>query len=485
VKRATLELIIKREQVGAASREFDQLGLKGEQTAKRIESAFGATDRAAMKLADSMRRMREQSQSNAMASMITATDPFQKQAKSLTEATEAAGRHSLALGKISNSLEALAVEATGTNSKLASIGGKFLEFGVGGIVTAGVLGGLAAITYGWDLMTASARKAQEELKKQLDLLRDIKREQDLGIEGETGAAVKGGRARLDDLASIINHNQGLIRGGQLQGQSLGFVMAARDRAIKEYTEIAVVVQAGEKRLTEIRDEEAEKRRQKAEQAAQKEKRQWEDFFAELARVRQVERDQTTAVGESIDKKVSLSDIKPRMMQTTGGVADLRISASAIASAANVQARARRETRRRGRPAEASRRGSAEGGAEEYRAQLRARSPRKYGWGRGRVVRRVRCSCLRRGGWSVGSRDRRRVRLRRRRIGIRACGSGSSCTGRANACLARRDHSRSQGAARPARRSRGADQGRVRRSAQGTRGRVSREVQGRGQHARPR
>jgi hypothetical protein len=339
MKKATLELVLKRDQIGMASRELDQLGQKGEQSAKRIEAAFSSTDRAAMKLADSMRRMRETSQSNAMASMISATDPFQRQAKSLAEATGAADKHHLALGRINMALEGLAVEAVGANSKLASIGGKFLEFGVGGVVTGGVLGGLAAITFAWDKLTESARKAQEELKKQLDLLRDIKREQDLGIEGETGAAVKGGRARLEALASIINHDQGLITGGQLQGQSLGFVMAARDRAIKEYIEIAVVVEAGEKRLTEIREEEAERRRLKAEQAIQKEKSEWEKFFAELARVREVMRDQTTSVGESIDKKVTLADIKPRAMLTTGGLSDLRIPANVIASAAAVQARA--------------------------------------------------------------------------------------------------------------------------------------------------
>lgn len=108
----------------------------------------------------------------------------------LRTATEAAGKHHFALGRVSNALEGIASEALGLHGKLGSLSAKFLEFGVGGEVTLGVLGGLAILALAWEKLSESTRKASEETEKAVKLLEDVRRKNLLGPGGETGAAVE-------------------------------------------------------------------------------------------------------------------------------------------------------------------------------------------------------------------------------------------------------------------------------------------------------
>lgn len=341
-RQATLELVIKREGVAVAEKNLTQMGATGEAAAKRVETAFSSTDRAAMKLADSMRRMRETSQSNAMASMISATDPFQKQARSIAEATGAAEKHHLAIGRINMAFEHLGAEAVGVNTKMASIAAHFFEFGVGGPVTLGVLGGLAAITIAWEKLTESARKAHEEFKKQLDILRDIKREQDLGVEGEAGASVKAARARLGVLANTVNFNQRMIDAGGLQGQSLAFAMQARDAAAKEYTEIAILAQAGEKKVTEVHEEEAKKR----EALLEKQWHDWQELMAKKIEAMKATEDTLTRLqreaAETRKRSSELTDfgIGPSTTASAHSITPAKIGPEVFAELARVGERAK-------------------------------------------------------------------------------------------------------------------------------------------------
>lgn len=209
---------------------------------------------ATQRLSDAMNRMRQsaqQAQAAAMASMIQAADPFQKQAAVAAKAT-------VNFGRLRESLTGVAMAAVGASGPLGSFASTLGMMTAGAPIMVGVLAGVAALGFAWSKMGEKSRKATEELQKQLDVLRAIKREQDLGIEGEAGAGVKAGRSRLAGLAGTINGQQRLIDSGQLQGTSLAFAMQARDAAIKEYTEIALLVSAGEKKVTQIRKDELDK-----------------------------------------------------------------------------------------------------------------------------------------------------------------------------------------------------------------------------------
>lgn len=164
------------------------------------------------------------------------------------------------------------------NPAVAQLSSVLGNFALGSGPMIGILAGAAALGFAWNKLTEDSRKAKEEFQRQLDVLRELKREQDLGITGEAGAAVRAGRPRLQVLSNTINSTQALIDGGQLQGQSLGFAMKARDKAVKEYTELSILVQAGEKKVTQILKDESDERIAKA-------KRETDERLAEAKRLR--------------------------------------------------------------------------------------------------------------------------------------------------------------------------------------------------------
>jgi hypothetical protein len=300
LRKATLGLVIEHDSAKKATDEVDRLGAHGEAAARRVQSAFSATDKQVKDLAASMRRMRETAGANAMASMISASDPFQKQAAAFRDATAAADKHHLALGRINFALEGLAVEALGANSKLASIGGKFLEFGVGGIVTAGVLAGLGAMAFAWEKVAEKAREAQKASDEAVKAAEDIRRKRLLGPAGEAGATIDElknitlplERAKLAALGPPGTRNfQGDPNDAEIEAQKIRIT----------YIE-SLIKEAGieSRRLKqEASDKEASDRRE----AMDREKRDWEKFFAELIRLRAAQRDLVTFEGEAEDAKL--------------------------------------------------------------------------------------------------------------------------------------------------------------------------------------
>jgi hypothetical protein len=149
----------------------------------RARSATSSNDR----LAESLQRMRvagQQSQANAMASMIQASDPFQKTAESLDHVTESAGHSHLAIGRINMGLEALAVDALGANSQLGAIATRFFEFGTGGVATLAALGGLAVIGLAWEHISEVSKKAEEDQKAAVSAIQGLRSRQENFVLGD-------------------------------------------------------------------------------------------------------------------------------------------------------------------------------------------------------------------------------------------------------------------------------------------------------------
>lgn len=209
-------------------------------------------------ITESIKRMRAanaQAQANGMAGLIAANDPFQAVSKSAASAAPS-------LDRLRGPLTAIAISASGIPGPLGRVASVLGQFAFGGALTIGVMAGIAAIGLAWEKATEKSRKAREEWQKQLDLLQKIKREQDLGIPGEAGAAVRGGRARLGVLAGQI---------ADISGRDISNArkMTAIAPLAAEYTQIALAVQAGEKDVTERVRKDADERAEIARREVEK------------------------------------------------------------------------------------------------------------------------------------------------------------------------------------------------------------------------
>lgn len=202
----------------------------------------------------------------------------------LTQTTTAAQAATFNFNKLRQPLTTLAVTAGALPGPLGRVASTLAPFALGGGLTVGVLAGISAIGFAWEKATEKSRKAREEWEKQLDLLRQLRREQELGPLGETGAAVRGGRARLGELGAEI----GDLSGAVSRGEFIGPVKAARlKRITAEYTEIALAVQAGERDIVRIQAEAAEER-------ARVEKQKHAERLARLQRELALQRDAANA-----------------------------------------------------------------------------------------------------------------------------------------------------------------------------------------------
>jgi hypothetical protein len=173
-------------------------------------------------------------------------------AQPLTQTTVAARAATDGFSKLRGPLTQIAVQASGIPGPLGRVASLLGQFSVGSALTVGVLAGIGAIGFAWEKATEKSRKAREEWEKQLDLLQKIRREQELGLPGEAGAAVRSGRARLGVLAGQI---------ADISGRDISNArkMTAITPLAEEYTRIALAVQAGEKDVTERVRKDAEER----------------------------------------------------------------------------------------------------------------------------------------------------------------------------------------------------------------------------------
>jgi hypothetical protein len=220
--------------------------------------------------ADSIKRMQQaanpgagvtatqQSRASSMVSQIQASDPFQKEAKALSDVGHAAEGSHLAVGRMNMALEGLAFEAMGANSKLGSIGTKLLEFGSGGMVTMAALAGLAAIAMAWDKITEGARKAEEEQKAAAASIQGLRAQQTNPILGDVPHQRELLVQRRNDLAedlalaqqmamrlSATSNVPGLSGTSNVVGMLGRLIYGDPDKMKRDLSEITRLVQVAE------------------------------------------------------------------------------------------------------------------------------------------------------------------------------------------------------------------------------------------------
>jgi hypothetical protein len=273
----------------------------------------------------------------------------------LREASRAAGEHHIALGRVNGALERLASEALGVDSKVGRLSTTFLEFGIGGAVTGGVLAGLAAIAIAWDKVTESSResaKATEEAIKSLTSLRDQQR---LGSSKGTSAreAEKAG-TELSFVQDDLDAARKLLKlqreiGGDAAGGETAKEVA---RLEKRQAELRDIISAHEIELTRVRKEKADERTENTKKALDKESAAWDKFFARLAKQLQARRDLEDLTSDLIAKKFGVDKQPPGLSTVAseglsrGGALDsisnLKIPSSVFASVVAVHTRAANE-----------------------------------------------------------------------------------------------------------------------------------------------
>lgn len=324
---ATLALRVENSQANTA---FDETSRRQENLTAKVRQGTDALDKAraswaqtaaAMakareqqdRLAPSVNRYTESINRMHVAAAQSGADKFAKEIERLDpfhqKAAAGAEKHTLALGKINQAFEGLAVEALGVNSRLGSVAGKFLEFGAGSTTTLGILGGLAIVTLAWDKLTESERKAQAETQKAIDLLTDLRRKKLLGPGGETGDAVERAKALLPqerltldaktrELASL-GKDQLSIRALQLKEE----IRQQKDRI----AQISAIVSDGEDEVRRLKKEADDKTAQDRKDAQDKEFNDWKEHIQRIIDLAKNTKDPYQIWGDNTDAAKSRTD----------------------------------------------------------------------------------------------------------------------------------------------------------------------------------
>lgn len=161
----------------------------------------------------------------------------------------------LSMGKLKQELQTLTRQVTGTNPVVTQLAGVLGEFALGGPLMMGVLGGVAALAFAYDKLTASTRKAREENEKLGKSLIDRMKLKALGPGGSTQQEVRGAVSTVNELGAkriqLMKDVAALSKGG-----GAGFILdlkkkqlATVEAQIAEYVQAIV---AGEKDIFEAR-----------------------------------------------------------------------------------------------------------------------------------------------------------------------------------------------------------------------------------------
>lgn len=259
---------------------------------------------------DAIRKMRiaaAQGQANAMASMISAADPFQKAASVAEQAAVAAGRGAINFGRLRESLTGVAMAAAGTSGPMGSLASTLGMMVVGAPLMVGVLAGVTALGFVWDALTSKTRAAREESKRTTEYLNGLAREQKFGAFGDpTAAFITAGGDLARIRAQIADKTQQAAAGGPRVG---ALARELRELGEQEREKVRLITAASNEILRIDRERKDEIAR-KAKEAADKE-------IAEIERIRKARRDLVEFQGGLIDAKNPLPDLR---MMRVGGVA---------------------------------------------------------------------------------------------------------------------------------------------------------------------
>lgn len=116
----------------------------------------------------------------------------------------------LSTGRLGNQFAGLAGRIAHLHPIVGNLASVLGDFAVGGLVTAGVLAGLAAMAVAYDKLTASTRKTREEQDKLIKSLEAAIHLKGLGPGGETVDQVKAARDRAAAIKDQITTLEGLI-----------------------------------------------------------------------------------------------------------------------------------------------------------------------------------------------------------------------------------------------------------------------------------
>ena len=108
--------------------------------------------------------------------------------------------------KLRGGLTSLAVAATGTNPMIGRLATTLSAFAVGGAVTAGVVGGIAAIGVAYNKLTEDTRRLKEETKAAQERIEALRKQQ-AGPDAQNNADVKTLTASRDRLQKELDRKE--------------------------------------------------------------------------------------------------------------------------------------------------------------------------------------------------------------------------------------------------------------------------------------
>lgn len=162
------------------------------------------------------------------------------------------------LGNLRQELVTATRNTLSLNPVVAQLGGLLGHMSLGDPVLIGILGGIAAIGFAYDKLTEKAKKAKEEHDKLRQTLEDFAKKQQLGITGETGAAVSGARAEMLKIQAQIAdlEKQKAAAGGGLF--AAGGINPRIAKLRDDYQHLVEIVKYGEDEMARLVTEHVKK-----------------------------------------------------------------------------------------------------------------------------------------------------------------------------------------------------------------------------------
>lgn len=134
-----------------------------------------------------------------------ASQPLGAWASINQQASRHAEGHALNIGKLERALEGMVVGTVGANHVVGQIATTLLKFGVGGVVTLGVLAGLAALGYAWNRYTEKMREAEKAQNALAKSSLEALQTRALGPGGESANVATAAAGRISELQQQREH----------------------------------------------------------------------------------------------------------------------------------------------------------------------------------------------------------------------------------------------------------------------------------------
>lgn len=162
------------------------------------------------------------------------------------------------VGEMRESFASLLAQAAGVHPVLGRIVNVMGGMAMGSVFMGAVLAGLSALAWAWTKIRDEAKKAEEEQRNAIDRLRELRREEQLGPSGQTGADIKTAKSRQEEILA----EQARIREASRSGSMLGSPAAVIAKLQAEYDDLEDLIQRAERKLgdTEAQEKRAAERR---------------------------------------------------------------------------------------------------------------------------------------------------------------------------------------------------------------------------------